>query len=48
MPMVDGASYNIQITQEGLAVDAGNDIARGALAAGMLQMRAAEEGAQQR
>jgi hypothetical protein len=37
MPMVDGAVYEVRMTQEGLAVDPGNDLARGAVEAGMLQ-----------
>jgi hypothetical protein len=42
MPMVDGAVYQVRITQEALAVDASNDIARGAIAAGALARGALE------
>jgi hypothetical protein len=38
VPMVDDASYEVRMTQEGLAVDPANDIARGAIAAGRLRM----------
>lgn len=45
MPMVDGANYEIRITQQGLAVDPGNQIAVGAIETGGLYMRAAQEAA---
>lgn len=45
MPMVSGAEYQVRITQEGLAADASNDIARGALAAGALILPAANAAA---
>lgn len=46
IPMINGAVYDFKITEDALVVD-GNDIGRGAIAAGALQMRANEEAAAQ-